>query len=51
MMRLGNEIDKGYSCANSKSRMARLQTAMFSIAPMARAIKSTKLCEILSQGG
>jgi hypothetical protein len=51
MMRLGNEIDEGYSSANSKSRVAGLQAAMFSIAPMAGAIKSAKLCEILSQGG
>ena len=26
MMRLRREIDKGYGSANSKSRMARLQT-------------------------
>jgi hypothetical protein len=51
LMRLCNEIDKGHSGANSESRVPRLQAAMFSIAPMARAIKSAKLREILSQGG
>jgi len=51
MVRLCDEIDKGDCGANSKSRVARFQTAMFPVAPMARPIETAKLCEILCQGG